>query len=313
MINTKGIFITMTESKKEFTILITDDEKFNLDILGAILSPHYKILISRNGSRALEIAKQNAPDLILLDVIMPDMTGFEVITRLKNSNDTVNIPVIFITGLSDPADEEKGFFLGAVDYITKPFNKAIVKARVNTHIKIIDQMRTIERIGLIDPLTKVANRRGFENRFNAEWGRAVREQTSISLMIMDLDKFKNYNDTYGHQQGDVALKTFAEVASGSVNRSNDFVARWGGEEFIALLPNTDIDGASEIAESIRKSIETTVITTEDGADTKITVSIGVNTVIPDINASSTDFINKADQALYKAKESGRNRVVPAEV
>jgi len=309
MTGSKGMFKIMAENKKEFTILITDDEKFNLDILGGILSPNYNILISRNGTRALELAKQNTPDLILLDIVMPDMSGFEVITKLKDSNDTVNIPVIFITGLSDPADEEKGFFLGAVDYITKPFNKAIVKARVNTHIKIIDQMRTIERIGLIDPLTRVANRRGFENRFNAEWGRAVREQTSISFLIMDIDKFKNYNDTYGHQQGDEALKTFAEISTNSINRSNDFIARWGGEEFVILLPGTDTNGAEEIAEKVRKNIEASTITTEDGETTKITVSIGANSVIPCKDTSSTDFISRADQALYKAKESGRNRVV----
>jgi len=299
----------MSENEKEFTILITDDEKLNLDVLGSILSPYYNILISRNGTRALELVRQYTPDLILLDVVMPDMTGFEVITKLKESNETVNIPVIFITGLTDTDNEEKGFFLGAVDYITKPFNKAIVKARVNTHIKIIDQMRTIERLGLIDPLTRISNRRGFENRFNAEWGRAIREQTPVSFMLMDIDKFKSYNDTYGHQQGDVALKTFAEVSSNTINRSNDFIARWGGEEFVILLPNTNVDGSLEIAENVRRNIEESVVLTEDGVITKMTVSIGVNSVTPDTGTCSNDFISKADQALYKAKESGRNRVV----
>jgi len=298
----------MLDSQKEFTILITDDEKFNLDILGRILSPQYNILIARNGERALELAKQNLPDLILLDVIMPDMTGFEVITKLKESRITVNIPVIFITGLTDTADEEKGFFLGAVDYIVKPFNKSIVKARVNTHIKIIDQMRTIERIGLIDSLTKISNRRGFENRFNADWGRAVREQTPISYMIMDIDKFKDYNDTYGHHQGDTALRAFAEAALQTTNRAADFVARWGGEEFVLLLVNTNLEGAAEVAENIRKNIELMEIPSEDGKITKITVSIGVNSTVPDINTDASDFMNKADQALYRAKESGRNRV-----
>jgi len=301
----------MPETNKEYTILVTDDEKFNLDVLGNILSPTYNILISRSGPRALELARQNTPDLILLDVVMPDMTGFEVITSLKEAEETAQIPVIFITGLTDPEDEEKGLFLGAVDYITKPFVKAIVKARVNTHIKIIDQMRTIERIGLIDPLTKISNRRGFDNRFSTEWGRAIREQTPISLLIMDIDKFKTYNDTYGHQQGDVALKAFAEIASQTINRSTDFVARWGGEEFVILLPNTSIEGAAEIAENVRRNVESTDVPTEDGVITKMTVSIGANSIIPDAGALSDDFINKADQALYKAKESGRNRVVKA--
>jgi len=301
----------MEENKKEFTILITDDEKMNVDVLGGILSPMYNLLISRNGTRAIALAREHTPDLILLDVLMPDMSGFEVITELKNDKDTINIPVIFITGLTSAEDEEKGFILGAVDYITKPFKKAIVKARVNTHIRIVDQMRMIESIGLIDPLTKIANRRGFENRLDLEWNRAIREQTPISLLMMDIDKFKNYNDMYGHQQGDVALETLADVASKTLMRAVDFVARWGGEEFVILLPGTDTKGATEVAERVRENTEATVLTTYDGVDTRVTVSIGINTVVPRINDSTKDFMEKADQALYKAKESGRNRYVIA--
>ena len=302
----------MDEDKKEFTILITDDEKANLDILGGILSPIYNLLIARNGSRAIELAKEHKPDLILLDVLMPEMSGFEVITKLRESNITDKIPVIFITGLTSTEDEEKGFSLGAVDYITKPFKKTIVKARVNTHIKIIDQMRTIELIGLIDPLTKISNRRGFENRLNAEWGRAIRDNSPISILIMDIDNFKNYNDTYGHQQGDAALKAFAKIATQTLKRSVDFAARWGGEEFVMLLPDTEIEGAAEVAERVRKNAEASVIHTEDEVETRISVSIGVNSMIPGADASIDHFIKKADQALYKAKESGRNRFVISE-
>jgi len=301
----------MIESKKEFTILITDDEKMNLDILGSILSPTYDLLISKDGNRAIKLAREHKPDLILLDVLMPDVSGFDVIVDLKNNEETINIPVIFITGLTSSEDEEKGFVLGAVDYITKPFNKAIVKARVKTHIRILDQMRMIESIGFIDPLTKISNRRGFENRLNLEWNRAYREQSSISLLMMDIDNFKNYNDSYGHQQGDVALKTFAEVSGRSLLRCVDFISRWGGEEFIILLAGTDKTGAMEVAERVRKNIANTVITTGDNIETNITVSIGVNTVIPGADDSAEDFIKKADQALYEAKNSGRNQYVIA--
>ncbi|MCL2741922.1 MAG: diguanylate cyclase [Oscillospiraceae bacterium] len=297
------------DSSKEFTILIADDEKTNLDILGGILSPIYNLIISRSGLRALELAKENHPDLILLDVLMPDMTGFEVIERLKEYEITARIPVIFITGLSNDEDEERGFFLGAVDYITKPFNKAIVKARVNTHIRIVDQMRTIEKIGLVDMLTKIANRRGFEDRLKVEWNRAMREVTPISILVMDIDKFKAYNDSYGHQQGDVALKAFADAASRSLKRAVDFAARWGGEEFLILLPGTGPAGAAEIAERVRRNVESAVILTDEGKETRVTVSIGVNSVVPTAEDSTKDFIGKADQALYKAKKAGRNRCV----
>ena len=302
----------MAENKKEYTILITDDEKTNLDILGSILSPMYNLLISRNGPRAIELAKEHKPDLILLDVLMPEMSGFEVISRLRESEATSSIPVIFITGLTGVQDEERGFFLGAVDYIAKPFNKAIVKARVNTHIRIIEQMRIIERIGLIDPLTKISNRRGFENRLDAEWYRAFRERTPIGFTIMDIDNFKNYNDTYGHQQGDTALKAFAETVSKTLMRSVDFAARWGGEEFVILLPGSDIDGVMEVAERVRENVAATVILTEEGAETRTTVSIGVNSVVPCENTSIDVLIKKADQALYRAKAQGRNRVCVAD-
>ena len=295
--------------KKEFTILIADDEKSNLDILGNILSPMYNLLISRSGPRAIEIAKEQKPDLILLDVLMPEMSGFEVIEKLKESESTANIPVIFITGLTDTANEEKGFNLGAVDYITKPFIKSIVRARINTHIRIVDQIRTIEQISLIDPLTKISNRRGFENRLNMEWSRAFREKIPISILMIDLDKFKNYNDTYGHQQGDAALRAFADVSMKTIMRAVDISARWGGEEFVILLPGTNSVGAAEVAERLRVNTENRIIPTDEGIETRITVSIGVNTVIPDGDDSISDFIKKADQALYKAKNAGRNKFI----
>ncbi|MCL2690365.1 MAG: diguanylate cyclase [Chitinispirillia bacterium] len=299
----------MSERKKEYTILLVDDGKTNLDILSDVLSPLYNILVSKSGPKALELAEKHVPDLILLDVMMPEMSGFEVITKLKESDVTSRIPVIFITGLTASEDEEKGFFLGAVDYITKPFVKSIVKARVNTHIKIIDQMRTIERIALMDPLTKICNRRGFDKRFDAEWRKAISQKTPVSFMIIDADKFKSYNDTWGHPQGDLLLQTVAGVFKNAERDNADCAARWGGEEFVMLLPNTDIDGAAEVAEKVREQIAALVILTEDGTKTTVTVSIGVNSVIPDADTSIADFVSNADQALYKAKESGRNRVV----
>jgi diguanylate cyclase (GGDEF)-like protein len=296
--------------RKDYTVLIVDDEKMNLDILAQVLSPMYNILIAKNGKRALELAEEHTPDLILLDVLMPDMSGFDVIEKMKACDVTTNIPIIFITGLADSEDEEKGFLLGAVDYITKPFNKIIVKARVNTHIMIVDQMRTIERIALIDPLTRISNRRGFNKLVDNEWRKAIKNKTPVSFMIIDADKFKNYNDTYGHPQGDVLLQTIANVFKQTAPNP-DCAARWGGEEFVILMPGLDVFEASKIAEKVRSSVEALAIPTESGEVTTITVSVGLNCIIPDESTDIGDFVNKADQALYKAKESGRNRVVTA--
>ena len=302
----------MVGNTKEHTILITDDEVSNLDILSSFLSPMYNLLLAENGQRALELAREHLPDLILLDVLMPEMSGFEVIAKLKESEITDKIPVIFITGLSGAEDEERGFFLGAVDYIAKPLHKSRVKARVNNHIQIIDHMRTIERIALIDTLTKIPNRRGFEKRLNAAWCKALLEQTPVSILLLDVDNFKDYNDSYGHQQGDAALKAVADSSLQALRRHDDFAARCGGEEFVFLLPGAHIEGALEVAERVRKHIEMTVIPTEGGATSKITVSIGVNSVIPNADSTITDFIHKADRALYNAKKSGRNKSVTIE-
>ena len=301
------------DNKKEYTVLLVDDEKGNLLVLADILSSKYNILMAKSGARAVEIAESQSPDLIVMDVLMPEMSGFDTIKKLKTSPITVKTPVIFITGLSDAESEEKGLLLGAVDYIVKPFNRAIVKARVDTHIKIVDQMRVIERLCFIDPLTKIANRRGFTNRLDAEWSRAQRNKTPLSVFMLDIDRFKVYNDTYGHPQGDVALQTVAQALTETLKRSSDFAARWGGEEFIGLFPSLDnAQHAWEIAEQIRKNIEALVIPTCEGKDTSITVSIGIHTVIPTPYITPDEIIKKADDALYRAKANGRNRVELAE-
>jgi len=291
------------------SLLIVDDERLNLMILTDILSPEYTVYTARNGVEAIEKAKEHLPDVILLDIIMPGMDGYEVLTTLKNLDETREIPIIFITGLSSAEDEEKGLSFEAVDYISKPFSASIVKLRIRNQIQIINQIRTIGNLSMTDQLTCIPNRRSLDNRLNLEWNRAIREKTPICILLMDLDKFKNYNDTYGHQQGDVALKTVARTFSQSLKRQNDFVARWGGEEFAVLLPNTTLEGALGVAEDIRANVEATVIPCSDGSITKITVSIGLNTQIPTQDSAVEFFIAGADEALYAAKKSGRNRIV----
>lgn len=265
--------------------------------------------MAKSGSAALKRAQSQKPDLILLDIMMPDMDGFEVLTELKSCDDTRHIPVIFITGLARVEDEEKGFLLGAVDYIVKPFKNSIVKARVRTHLRIVRQIRTIERLGMIDALTDIPNRRSFDQRLDQEWSRAMRDRAPLSLLMLDVDNFKIYNDTYGHPQGDVLLQSLAQVLTTTLQRPADFAARIGGEEFAVLLPATDLHGALAVAEDLRKNVEALQIPdVNNDSFTSVTISLGAASVIPDVSNPLSDFVSRADEALYAAKNSGRNRV-----
>jgi len=290
------------------SILIIDDEKSNIAYLNSILSIDYSIYVAKGGVEALKKARELLPDLILLDILMPDIDGYAVLSKLKSSRLTQNIPVIFITGLDSNEDEEKGLALSAADYITKPFSAKIVRLRVSNQIRLVNQMRAIERLSMTDQLTGIANRRYFDQQINAEWRRSVRYKLPISIMMIDVDKFKDYNDTHGHQQGDLVLQIVAKLLTQALKRPTDLAARWGGEEFAVLLPSTDVEGALVVAESIRESIENTVIQCPDGTEANVTVSIGENTQIPARNDSIDSFISKADAALYTAKELGRNQV-----
>lgn len=294
---------------KKHTVLIVDDEVHNIDVLCGILGSEYELKVAKNGRMAIGMALKHNPSLILLDVIMPDMTGFEVLEEF-NKNDLIrDIPVIFITGMDSSEDEEKGLLLGAVDYIKKPFINSIVRLRVQMHIKVIEQMHTIEQLGMIDALTNISNRRCFDHQSNIEWNRAIREKTPISILMIDIDKFKDFNDKYGHKHGDMVLKGVADIIIKTLKRSGDLASRWGGEEFSVLLPNTALIGALEIAEQIRANIENLKISCINDKNAKVTISIGVNSVRPDVGSLIDDFISKADKALYAAKEAGRNMVM----
>jgi len=293
---------------KKNSVLIVDDEKSNIIALTHILGSEYTIHFAKNGTDAIELAEKFLPDVILLDILMPGMDGYEVIARLKKGAKTDEIPVIFITGLTGEKEEEKGLSLGAVDYISKPFSPAVVKLRVRNQMQMLNQIRLIKYLSMMDPLTDLPNRRNFDSRLRMEWEHAVRNGTFISLLMIDIDFFKNYNDKYGHQQGDIALKTMANIFKQTLKRSVDFIARWGGEEFVILLPNTNLSGALKIAEVIRAKAEDTDIICTGGDTTRLTLSIGVNTIKPEHGSSIDGFISGSDKALYVAKESGRNQV-----
>ncbi|MCL2182332.1 MAG: diguanylate cyclase [Chitinispirillia bacterium] len=289
-------------------ILIVDDDRSNIVALNHILKPAYSTLVAINGESGIQIARQALPDLILLDIVMPDMTGFEVLADLKRESALRKIPVIIITALDSTEDEETGFYLGAVDYITKPFRDPIVRARVKTHLRMAEYIREIERFGMMDPLTGLPNRRSLDLRVNVEWGRSVREKEPLSVLMIDVDNFKDYNDSYGHMQGDVLLQTVALVFSRTVRRAGDFIARWGGEEFTILLPNTDLESAAVIAEQIRANVESTMVPRPNGESTHVTISIGVNTRETGIDSTVSEFLVGADNLLYKAKGEGKNKV-----
>jgi len=296
------------DNRKKNSILIVDDELLNLKMLRSILHEEYTVFTAKDGVTAIVTASEEKPDLILLDILMPEMDGYEVLTILKGDAETRHIPIIFITGLDSKSEEEKGLSMDAADYISKPFSPGIINLRVKNQIQIVNQIRTIELLSNLDQLTKIPNRRSLDQQLLSEWGRSIRESIPLSLLMIDVDKFKVYNDTYGHLQGDKVLKMVAETICATLQRAGDYAARFGGEEFCVLLPGADIEGAMLVAEQIRKAIQSLVFHCEDGAAGKVTISVGVHSLIPSMNDTIPDLIAKADNALYAAKEAGRNCV-----
>ncbi len=285
------------------TILIVDDEPVNIQLLASSLKAHYHLKIATTGEQCIQLSESEPPpDLILLDIEMPKMNGYEVCKQLKKNEMTASIPIIFITAMNQDDDEEKGLRLGAVDYLTKPFRSAILLARVANHIKLKKQHDTLLFLAMRDQLTKLFNRHYMLETANQRVARAKRKNTDISLLMMDIDHFKLINDTYGHAEGDVVLKTFAELLM-QESRHEDIVARFGGEEFVFFLDECDINTAKKIAERIRSKTERL-----NPNNIKVTVSIGISQLrISEENFSG--LVKRADDAMYKAKEKGRNRII----
>lgn len=290
-------------------ILIVDDMPVNLMMLGEELKRDYEIFIATSGETALKMAEDNPPDLILLDIVMPNMDGREVCRRLKDNDATKNIPVIFITANNTEGDEEEGLVIGAVDYITKPFSLPILKARVRTHLDLKRKTDILENLSSRDGLTGIYNRRQFDKEMLAQWKRAVRSREQLSLLLIDLDCFKLYNDNYGHIAGDRCLQTVAQVFSSILKRATDFVARYGGEEFAVVLPDTDMEHAMRLADEISSIIRDLKIEhAYSKAGSFVSVSIGVATARPMPEMETSQLVDAADKALYEAKESGRSTI-----
>lgn len=297
--------------KDKARILIVDDEKINLKILANLLKDEYLPILAPNGERALLHAfSESPPDLILLDVVMPEMGGYEVIKILKNDDQTKNIPVIFVTALNSIEDEERGLLLGAADYIAKPYSPPIVKMRLRNQLRIVHQYKLLDQLAYLDGLTEISNRRRFEEVFQKEWARSSRNGSHFSLAMADVDYFKQYNDHYGHAMGDTGLQKIAKALDGVLRRPGDLIARYGGEEFVLLLPETDMYAAQEVAQRCLKEVNDLKIPHKySQVANHISISLGFVTKDKDTITSPQDFVMNADRNLYLAKENGRNQIV----
>jgi diguanylate cyclase (GGDEF)-like protein len=287
-------------------VLIADDDPINRQVLAELLKPEYTVLLAKNGEQALERAVRHTPDLILLDVMMPDLDGFEVLRRLRADPVTAGIAIIFISGLDRPEDEANGLKMGAADYIAKPFNATVVMARVALHLQVVRQQRLLEHLAHVDALTGLANRRRFDEALAAEWQRARDSGTPLSLALLDVDSFKQYNDHYGHPAGDRALRAVARAAATVAHRPGHLAARYGGEELVLLMPDTDAALARQVVGELTVTLaELAIPHAAAVAAPVLTISAGGATLQPGETAG--DLFAAADAHLYRAKQAGRNR------
>lgn len=315
-------------------ILVVDDERTLRLLLRRFLEKEgYSALEAENGEECLDVCFQFKPDMVLLDAIMPGIDGFTCCDRLHSMLGKDCPPVLMITVLNDRASVDLAFQSGATDYITKPIHWAVLRQRVRRILHtqwmmkelqhqiererlLSEQLeaanRDLRRYASLDGLTEIANRRCFDDHLAAEWKRMMRAQTELALVLLDVDFFKAYNDTYFHQAGDECLKEVAAIIAQNAKRPADLAARYGGEEFALILPNTDAEGAFAVAESIRLEVKERAIPHSGSLiGDRVTISAGVASVIPTATSSAYDLITEADKALFQAKLQGRDRVMVA--
>lgn len=291
--------------QEQSVVLIVDDEPVNIQVLAACLKANFQIKVATSGKKCLELIHNGLnADLILLDIDMPEMDGYEVCHTLKANMSTASIPIIFVTAKSETYEEEKGLEIGAVDYITKPISPAIVAARVKTHVTLKLQRDKLQDMAMHDQLTGLYNRYFLLASATQKVARSKRHNYDISVLMMDIDHFKAFNDNYGHAVGDDVLKVVADCLS-TEKRTEDVLARFGGEEFVLMLDHCNVEEAELKAEKLRAAVECLKL---PSLDINITMSIGVAQLKADEH-SFTEPLKRADDALYLAKEQGRNRVI----
>lgn len=293
-------------------LLVVDDQPVNIQALYEAFSDDHQVLMATSGAQALQLAASAQPDLVLIDVVMPGMDGHEVCRRLKADPATRDIPVIFVTAHGDEAAEVLGLQLGAVDFISKPINSKIVRARVKTHLTLKAQSDLLRQWVYIDGLTGVRNRRYFDEQLASEWGRAARNRSELSVVLVDVDFFKRYNDHYGHQAGDDCLRRVAAGLGVALKRPADMLTRYGGEEFAVLLPETPLEGARLVARHLGEQVAALGIAhAASDAAPHVSVSLGVCTKPGAFVGGADDLTRGADAQLYLAKSRGRNQLCAA--
>ncbi len=298
-------------------LLVVDDDEPTRDVIVRRLQRiGHAVTGARDGGEALELIAAEPFDAVLLDIKMPGLTGFDVLRAVRRTRSVTDLPVIMVTSSDDSDSIVEALELGANDYITKPLDFPVALARIRTqlllrHVVVALEAanRQLERLSFLDGLTGIANRRRFDESLAREWRRAQREQAPLSVILVDIDFFKAYNDRYGHEAGDEILKRVAAALDGAVNRPADVVARYGGEEFVAVLPGTDADGAVRLGERLRAAVaELAIAHAGSAAGEHVTISVGVATAVPARDAAPEALVAAADRALYQAKRDGRNRV-----
>lgn len=305
-------------------ILVIEDSKSSLKLLCEhIRKMDITPIPAETGTLGVDLFLQERPDMVLLDIIMPDLDGYEVSRQIRQIETPGEwTPIIFLSSLNKDQDIEKGIAAGGDDYLLKPISQVVLGAKIRAMQRIIQMRQSLlvltrkldaanqelKRLTSLDGLTGIANRRHFDGVLLREWRRAMRQGEEISVLMCDIDFFKQYNDTFGHQSGDECLRQIAQTLSQTMDRGGDLLARFGGEEFIAVLPGTSLSGASFVAEQMRKAIIQLNIAHPGAAFGQVTASFGVASAVAMPETNPQDLVGAADLALYKAKHRGRNRV-----
>ncbi|GAA0855609.1 diguanylate cyclase [Aliiglaciecola litoralis] len=289
----------------EARILVVDDDAINQEMYRSMLADKYKVFYCENGQEAVEFCARHRPDLVIMDVEMPEMDGWTASKKIREIPELNEIPILFSTAVDSTNAELNCWESGGSDFMQKPLNRVTLVNRVRTHLTLKMHSDLLKKLAFLDGLTQQYNRRYFEECIPKEFALAMRNKTALSLLMIDIDFFKAYNDRYGHLKGDDCLRLVAKVIGKCMSRPTDIVARYGGEEFVCVLPQTDNKGAADMSYTIREAVLDLNILHEDSEFGQITVSIGMAS-ISGYESGYFELLSKADAQLYQAKDSGRN-------